>query len=72
MDVSAGPMIASLMVSVVGFAIFWFGRKQRRVPHLVVGILLMVFPYFISSTFLILGIGALLGGGLWLAVRFGM
>jgi hypothetical protein len=72
MDVSAGPMIASLMVSVVGFAIFWFGRKQRRVPHLAAGILLMVFPYFISSTLLILGIGALLGGGLWLAVRLGM
>ena len=71
MDLSAGPMIASLLVSLVGFALFWYGRKQHRAPHIGVGILMMVFPYFISNALLILGIGAVLGGGLWLAVRFG-
>jgi hypothetical protein len=71
MDLSAGPMIASLLVSLVGFAILWYGRKQQRVPHIVAGLLMMVFPYFISNALLIVGIGALLGGGLWLAVRFG-
>jgi hypothetical protein len=38
----------------------------------VAGILLMLFPYFISSTLLIVGIAALLGGALWLCVRLGL
>jgi hypothetical protein len=63
---------ARLFVNVAGFAIFWYGRKQRRVPHLTAGLLMMVFPYFVSNTLLILGIGALLGGALWGATRFGM
>jgi D-alanyl-lipoteichoic acid acyltransferase DltB (MBOAT superfamily) len=72
MDLSAGSMVASLVVSLVAFAIFWYGRKQRRVPHVVIGILMMVFPYFFSSTLLILGVAALLGGLLWGATRFGL
>jgi hypothetical protein len=72
MEVSAGPLIVSLMVSVVGFAIFWYGRKQHRIPHLVAGILMMIFPYFISNMWLILGIAVVLGGGAWLAARMGL
>jgi len=72
MDSSAGPLIASLLVSVVGFAIFWYGRKQRRIPHLVLGLLLMVFPYFVPGTLLVVGIAVLLLGALWLAVRLGL
>jgi len=72
MDLQAGPLIASLLVSSVGFVALWYGRKQRRIPHVVAGLALLVFPYFLSSTLLIVGIGALLTGALWLAAHFGM
>jgi len=61
----------SLIPSGVGFVLFVYGRKQDRWPHLVAGLLLMVYPYFATSVASLLGVGALIGGGLWYAVRAG-
>lgn len=61
-----------MLVGTVGLAIFWYGRKQKRIPHLVAGLLMLVFPFLVSNVFAVLGIGAALGVGLWLAVRFGL
>jgi hypothetical protein len=61
----------SLIPSGVGFVLFVYGRKQDRWPHLVAGLLLMVYPYFATSVVSLLGVGALIGGGLWYAVRAG-
>jgi len=61
----------SLIPSGIGFVLFVYGRKQDRWPHLVAGLLLMVYPYFATSVVSLLGVGALIGGGLWYAVRAG-
>ena len=61
----------SLIPSGVGFVLFVYGRKQDRWPHLVAGLLLMVYPYFATSVVSLLGVGAVIGGGLWYAVRAG-
>jgi hypothetical protein len=37
-----------------------YGRKQRAVAPLVCGLALMVFPYFVSNTFLLVLIGVAL------------
>jgi hypothetical protein len=58
-------------VSSVGFVAFMYGKKQSRFPQLLVGLALMVFPYFVSSALLMLLIAAVLLGALWGAVRLG-
>jgi hypothetical protein len=68
---TAGWMLAGLLVSTVGFGLFTYGRKQTRVPQLLAGIVMMVYPGFIASPAVILAIGAGLVGGVWVSVRAG-
>jgi len=67
----ASTLIAGFVVSGVGFVLFSYGRKMGRVPHVVAGLVLMVFPYFVPGVWLMLAIAALLCGLLYLATRFG-
>ena len=64
-------LFLSLIPSGIGFVLFVYGKKQDRWPHLVAGLLLMVYPYFATSVVSLLGVGALIGGGLWYTVRAG-
>jgi len=66
-----GPLIAGFLVSGVGFVLFSYGRKLGRVPHVVAGLLLMIFPYFVPSVLIMLSIAALLCGLLFVATRVG-
>ena len=61
----------SLIPSGIGFVLFMYGKKQDRWPHLVAGLILMVYPYFATSVVSLVSVGALIGGGLWYAVREG-
>lgn len=71
MSFDAGNLIAGFLISGVGFVLFSYGRKLGRIPHVVIGLLLMVFPYFVPSVLLMVGIGVLLCGLLLLATRAG-
>jgi len=44
----------------VGLGFFVYGKKQSAVVPLVCGLVLMIFPYFISNTILLVAIGAAL------------
>jgi hypothetical protein len=60
--VNGNALLASVLVGSIGLGLFVYGKKQRRVPHLVMGIALMVYPYFVPSVAVMLVIaGALLG-----------
>jgi hypothetical protein len=48
-----------------------YGKKQGRGPQLVGGIVLMVYPYFVSSLAMSIGIFVAVVGATWLAVRQG-
>jgi hypothetical protein len=61
----------SLIPSGIGFVLFMYGKKQERWPLLVGGLILMVYPYFATSVLSLISVGALIGGGLWYAVRAG-
>jgi hypothetical protein len=63
--------MASFLVSGIGLVLLVYGRRFARLPQLVVGLLLCVFPYFVNSTGLTLGIGAGLLLALGVAVRLG-
>lgn len=51
--------------------LFMYGKKQQRWPHLVAGLLLMVYPYFTTGVVSLVGIGAAIGLALWYGVRLG-
>jgi hypothetical protein len=72
MNFDPASLLASLVVSSVGWVLFSYGRKQSRFPHVVTGILMMVYPYFMSSVVLQLTMLPVLLLLLWLATRFGM
>jgi hypothetical protein len=71
MDFDANSLLASLLVSSIGLVLFMYGKRMARVPQLAMGLVLMVFPYFVSNAILILLIGAALLGLLWVGVRAG-
>jgi len=70
--VNSNALLASILLGSVGLGFFMYGKKQRRGPHLAVGVLLMVYPYFVSSVTVMLVIGAALVGLLYLATYLGM
>jgi hypothetical protein len=49
-----------LLFGSIGLGFFVYGRKQKVVVPLVCGLVLMVFPYFISNTILLVAIGVAL------------
>ena len=44
----------------IGFGFIVYSRKQRAVVPLVCGVALMIFPYFISSSILLVAVGVAL------------
>jgi hypothetical protein len=72
MNFDPGSLLASLVVSSVGWVLFSYGRKQQRLPHVAIGMLMMVYPYFLSSVGWQLGMLPVLLGVLWLLTRLGM
>lgn len=72
MDFSPAALLASLAVSTVGLALFLYGKKQVRFPQLVVGLSMMVYPYFVAGALAIWCVGGGLGLALVVALRLGM
>jgi hypothetical protein len=72
MEFEGSSFIASVVVSSIGFVVFVYGKRLQRLPQVVVGLALMAFPYFVPSVPWMAGIAAVLLGGLWLAIRFGL
>jgi hypothetical protein len=59
-SLNTSTLLWGLLFGSVGLGFFVYGRKQRAVVPLVCGLLLMVFPYFVSNVTLLVFIGALL------------
>jgi hypothetical protein len=70
--VNPNALLASVLLGSVGLGFFMYGKKQRRAPHLAVGVLLMVYPYFVSNVALMLVIGAALVALLYLVSYLGL
>ena len=48
------------LFGMIGIAYFMYGRKQSKTWPMIFGGLLIVFPYFISNMYVMLGIGVTL------------
>lgn len=66
-----GSLFLSLIVSCVGAALFLYGKKAQRWPHMTAGGFLTVYPYFVQEFWAMMLVGAVIGAGLWVAVRMG-
>lgn len=71
MNLSANSLLLGAFISLVGMALLLYGRKAARGPHIVVGLVLIVYPYFIGSLVIEVVIGVLLLVGLALVSRLG-
>ncbi len=49
-----------MLFGAIGLAFFVYGRRQRMIVPFFCGFALIVFPYFVSSTILMVAIGAAL------------
>jgi len=64
-------LMLSLVPSGVGLFLFMYGKKQERLAYIAAGIVLMVYPYFVTSVLqMVLG-GVLIGGAFWWALQAG-
>lgn len=50
-------LLWGLLFGSIGLGFFLYGRKQRAVVPLVCGLALMIFPYFVANTLLLIAIG---------------
>jgi hypothetical protein len=71
MDLDPTWLLLSMIPSGVGFVLFMYGKKQERLPQLVVGLLMVVYPYLVSSVSALIVVGLVLWGALWYALRLG-
>ncbi|MCB1054316.1 MAG: hypothetical protein KDD11_02240 [Acidobacteria bacterium] len=58
-------LFALILFGVIGSAAFLYGKKNGKVVPMVVGGVLVVYPYFVSATWLLYGLGFVLTGALF-------
>jgi hypothetical protein len=59
MDSTAG-LLWSVLFSSFGMGFFMYGKKQKSSVPFVCGVALMIYPYFVTNTLLLILIGVLL------------
>jgi hypothetical protein len=57
---SASLLFLGLLFGCIGFGYLLYGRNQRAPVPLVCGVVLMIFPYFVSNAIVLVIVGAVL------------
>ncbi len=57
---STSLLLWGMLFGAIGLGYFTYGRKQRAAAPLLVGIALMVFPYFVPNVYMLVLVGAVL------------
>ena len=58
-------LLAGIIFGSIGFVAFVYGKKQTNFKIMIIGVLLMVYPYFISNDVAVLGVGVILSAALY-------
>lgn len=53
-------LLWGLLFGSIGLGFFVYGKKQRALVPLLCGLVLMIFPYFVSNAILLVAIGVTL------------
>lgn len=64
-DFSAAKIFAWIIFGVIGFAVFLYGKKIKSFRPMIIGVALMVYPYFIPGTFFLYLVGIALTATLY-------
>jgi hypothetical protein len=70
-NLSLGNLAISIFLGLIGAALLLYGRKEIRVPHIVAGVILVVFPYFVGIWWLAVLIAVIVLTGLSVITRLG-
>ena len=62
---SPAALFVSLVFGVIGLTAFLYGKKHALIVPMMLGLGLMLFPYFVSNIWLMCGIGAALTAAIW-------
>jgi hypothetical protein len=62
-------LIVSMIPSGIGFVLFTYGKKMHRLPQLLGGIAMMVYPYFTPTLATMASVGTLICALVWFAVQ---
>jgi predicted membrane protein len=57
-DMNTAAILWGVLFSSIGIGLFIYGKKQQAMVPRVCGLILMIYPFFISSTLLTVIIGA--------------
>ena len=57
---SASSLLWGVLFGSIGMGYFVYGKKQKAPVPLVCGLALLIFPYFVSNTMLLVGLGVVL------------
>jgi hypothetical protein len=60
-----GYWIANILFGIIGWYAFIHGKREKSWRPMVIGIVLMVYPYFVSNTLLTFAIGIALTAALY-------
>jgi hypothetical protein len=69
---TTASLFASLVISSIGLGLTGYGKKMARLPQLVVGLVMLVYPYFVPTIVPMVIVAAVLLAGLWIAVQRGL
>ncbi len=71
MNLDGNALLLSLVIGSVGFVCFAYGKRQGRVPPMIAGAILLVYPYFVSDLLAMAAVAVAVLALLWTAVRLG-
>lgn len=71
MDFDVGTLFAGIIVSGVGYVLLRYGKRMSRPPHLLIGLCMLIYPYFVPGALLVSSIGAALLLLLWAVTKLG-
>ncbi len=62
MNLSPGNIFVAIVFSLVGFSAYLYGKRNAEPRPLVIGVVLMLYGYFVSNPWVSFGVGVLLTG----------
>ncbi|WP_426101003.1 hypothetical protein [Massilia sp. TSP1-1-2] len=62
---SGAYLFGALLFGLIGFAAFRYGKRTGNMAVMLIGVVLMVYPYAVSETWVLYAAGAALCGALY-------
>ncbi len=60
LSLDMSQLLWGILFSAIGFVYFFYGKRMRAIVPLLCGLVLMVYPYFVSNTLVLVLIGTVL------------